>query len=98
MTGLAGPAVAEPAGPGRASPITVSSTVERPAAFWWPRLHSCDGKTATTIGTAGADTLWGTPGSDVIVALGGNDSVRGLGGADTICGGSGTDIVLGDVQ
>ena len=56
---------------------------------------ACAGKTATIVGTEGADTLVGTSGPDVIAALGGNDTARGLGGNDLICGGAGKDRLIG---
>jgi CSLREA domain-containing protein len=55
----------------------------------------CDGRTATIVGTAAADTISGTAGADVIVGLGGNDVISGLGGADRICGGPGADRLNG---
>lgn len=55
----------------------------------------CDGKRATIVGTAGADTLRGTPGDDVIAGLGGDDVIEGRGGNDTICGGGGADTARG---
>ena len=56
---------------------------------------TCDGRTATIVGTGGNDTIVGTTGNDVIVALGGNDDIRGLTGNDTICGGPGNDTIRG---
>ena len=56
---------------------------------------TCDGQTATIVGTAAADTISGTAGADVIVGLGGNDVISGLGGADRICGGPGADTLKG---
>lgn len=60
-----------------------------------PPVATCDGRAATVVGTAGADTLRGTAGADVIVGLGGNDTIYGMGGADRICGGPGMDTLLG---
>ncbi len=57
---------------------------------------TCNGKTATIVGTSGNDTINGTPGNDVIVAGAGNDTVYGNGGNDTICGGAGDDTLWGD--
>ena len=56
---------------------------------------TCDGLTATLVGTEAGDHLVGTAGDDVIVGLGGSDFITGLGGSDTICGGEGHDLVLG---
>lgn len=57
--------------------------------------HTCDGLTATLVGTDGKDTLIGTPGPDVIVGLGEVDVIKGKGGADVICGGPGADELYG---
>jgi Ca2+-binding RTX toxin-like protein len=57
--------------------------------------RTCAGRTATIVGTEGANTLVGTPGADVIVALGGADVIRGRGGNDTVCGGTGNDQIKG---
>jgi Ca2+-binding RTX toxin-like protein len=57
---------------------------------------TCDGLTATMVGTDGDDTLAGTAGPDVIAGLGGNDRVEGLGGADRLCGDSGADVLVAD--
>lgn len=54
---------------------------------------TCDGQTATIVGTAGADSLVGTAGADVIVGLGGKDTIAGLGGDDRLCGGRGVDTI-----
>lgn len=56
---------------------------------------TCDGLTATKVGTNGNDVITGTSGRDVIAGLGGNDTIRGLGGNDLICGGSGRDKLIG---
>ncbi len=55
----------------------------------------CGGAQATTIGTAGPNTLIGTPRRDVIAGLGGNDILRGLAGNDVLCGGAGRDKLIG---
>jgi Ca2+-binding RTX toxin-like protein len=55
----------------------------------------CGGRTATKVGTAGANVLRGTPGADVIAGLGGNDTIRGLAGNDFLCGGAGRDTLIG---
>jgi Ca2+-binding RTX toxin-like protein len=57
--------------------------------------QKCQGKTATIVGTNGADKLTGTKGPDVIAALGGKDKVNGLKGKDRLCGGTGKDRLLG---
>jgi Ca2+-binding RTX toxin-like protein len=61
-----------------------------------PVPTTCDGATATIVGTAGGDTITGTPGNDVISAGAGNDTVNGGGGDDVICGGGGNDRLRGD--
>ena len=58
-------------------------------------VPTCNGLTATRVGTAGNDVINGTSGPDVIVALGGADDVEGNGGADVICGGEGGDTIDG---
>ena len=57
---------------------------------------TCDGLSATIVGTSGNDTLNGTNGSDVIVGNGGNDTINGGNGNDTICSGSGNDTINGN--
>jgi len=59
---------------------------------------SCNGLTATIVGTSGDDILQGTWQDDVIVGLGGDDTIFGQAGADTICGGDGDDIINGASQ
>lgn len=59
------------------------------------QVPTCNGLTATIIGTDGADLLRGTAGDDVIDAGAGNDTVQGRGGNDTICGGPGDDLLIG---
>jgi Ca2+-binding RTX toxin-like protein len=66
-------------------------TYERDA----PQALSCDGQTATVVGTAGDDELDGTDGADVIVGLGGEDELEGGRGDDRICGGDGDDELEG---
>ncbi len=63
-----------------------------PAAAQTP---TCDGQTATIVGTSGNDVLTGTDGPDVIVGLGGADVIRGRGGDDIICGNGGRDRIFG---
>jgi hypothetical protein len=57
---------------------------------------TCEGETATIVGTNGDDDIVGTPGNDVIAALGGDDSIRALGGNDLVCGEAGNDAMSGD--
>src|SRR5436190_505436 len=57
---------------------------------------TCDGQTATIVGSSSGDTLHGTSGDDVIVAKGGNDIVKGRGGDDVICGKGGSDTLKGN--
>jgi Ca2+-binding RTX toxin-like protein len=54
-------------------------------------VDTCNGLTATIVGTDAADVLTGTPGNDVVVAKDGNDTINGNGGNDTICAGKGVD-------
>src|SRR2546427_705051 len=56
---------------------------------------TCNGLTATIVGTTGNDTLVGTAGNDVIAALAGDDTIDGVGGNDVICGGPGNDGITG---
>jgi PKD repeat protein len=57
---------------------------------------TCEGETATIVGTPGNDNnIVGTSGRDVIAALGGNDRIRALGGNDLVCGGEGNDVING---
>jgi hypothetical protein len=60
-----------------------------------PPSESCDGKTATIVGTNAVDVIQGTKGADVIVSLGGNDKVNARGGNDDVCAGDGKDHVVG---
>ena len=59
--------------------------------------ETCNGLTATIVGTSGDDTLLGTSGDDVIVGLGGNDTLRGGAGNDTLCGDGGNDTLHGSI-
>ena len=56
---------------------------------------TCQGVTATRVGTPGPDIINGTSGPDVIVGLGGNDTINGQGGNDRICGGGGAAKISG---
>lgn len=60
-----------------------------------PEPPTCDGRTATIVGTQGDDVIRGTRRTDVIVARGGDDVVRGGGGADYLCLGTGDDVAAG---
>jgi Ca2+-binding RTX toxin-like protein len=61
-----------------------------------PVPPTCEGETATIIGTPGSDNnIVGTSGRDVIAALGGNDRIRALDGNDLVCGGEGNDLMYG---
>jgi Ca2+-binding RTX toxin-like protein len=60
-----------------------------------PTPPTCDGKTATIVGTDDPELLTGTPGDDVITAAGGNDVVKASGGNDIVCGGVGNDDLVG---
>jgi len=66
-----------------------------PAAQAATPTATCDGRTATIVGTEGADTLTGTNGNDVIVGLGGNDTIRPGNGDDLVCAGDGDDDIDG---
>jgi Ca2+-binding RTX toxin-like protein len=59
-----------------------------------PRV-TCEGKTATYVGTSGDDEYFGTPDDDVIVGGSGSDYLSGGGGDDTICGNAGGDHLAG---
>ena len=78
---LAGAALAAVSAPIAASPVAPTPT--------------CFGRTATDVGTPGADRIEGSPGPDVIVARGGDDVIFGGDGRDRICGGSGDDRLDG---
>ena len=57
---------------------------------------TCEGQTATIVGTSGNDNnIRGSSGRDVIAALGGNDRISALSGNDIVCGGAGDDVVDG---
>jgi Ca2+-binding RTX toxin-like protein len=70
-----------------AAPVGVSSAA--------PKAPTCDGLTATIVGTNADDSITGTPGDDVISGLGGDDTIVGGLGADRICGGTGNDTLSG---
>jgi Ca2+-binding RTX toxin-like protein len=56
---------------------------------------TCEGETATIVGTPGDDELVGTEDRDVIAALEGDDEIQGLGGDDLLCGDEGNDTMFG---
>ncbi len=56
---------------------------------------SCNGLTATIVGSEANDVIHGTNGNDVIVGAGGKDTIYGNGGNDTICGNDGADTIYG---
>jgi CSLREA domain-containing protein len=56
---------------------------------------TCQGRTATIVGTDGGETLRGTKNADVIASLGGNDKISALAGNDRVCAGGGNDKVSG---
>ncbi len=56
---------------------------------------TCDGRTATRVGTGGPDRIKTGPGDDVIVARGGADVISTGAGDDLVCAGFGRDTVRG---
>jgi PKD repeat protein len=73
-----------------AEPETFTVTVSPPPSI------TCEGQTATIVGTSGNDNnIRGTSGRDVIAALGGNDRISALAGNDIVCGGEGSDVIDG---
>ena len=54
---------------------------------------TCDGRTATRVGTGGPDRIKTGPGDDVIVARGGADVISTGAGDDLVCAGFGRDTV-----
>lgn len=56
---------------------------------------TCEGRTATVVGSPGDDVIMGTAKPDVIVGLGGDDMIDGQAGDDVICGNDGADTLLG---
>jgi RNA polymerase sigma factor (sigma-70 family) len=81
-----------------ATPSATRTATPSPTATATPTATSatCEGLSATIVGTNGADVLQGTGGDDIIAGLGGDDLLRGHGGNDVLCGGAGDDQLLGD--
>lgn len=52
---------------------------------------TCNGVTATIVGTSGMDSEAGTPNADIATMRGSSDYFEGLRGDDLICGGDGND-------
>ena len=80
------------------NPKAYSAALVFAAVVMSPAVHAgytCQGKTATIVGTLGNDVIYGTSANDVIVGLGGNDVIDGKGGNDTICGNEGADRLYG---
>jgi Ca2+-binding RTX toxin-like protein len=78
---------------GRQTTDTLQITVNEPPP---PPPTTCEGETATIVGTPGNDNnIVGTSGRDVIAALGGDDRIRALDGNDLVCGGGGNDVIDG---
>lgn len=68
--------------------LPVSSSAQEPE-------YSCDGRTATIVGTAEDDEITGTDGDDVIVGLAGQDIIDAGPGDDVVCGGDNADVLRG---
>ncbi len=56
-----------------------------------PVAATCNGQTATIVGTVNNDNLVGTAGNDIVSLGAGNDTYNGLGGNDLVCGDAGDD-------
>jgi hypothetical protein len=65
---------------------------------WAEGEPTCNGLTATRVGTALNDVINGTSGRDVIVGLGGADTINGSGGDDWIDGGASPDGLKASVH
>jgi PKD repeat protein len=77
---------------GRQATDTLQVTIIEPPSL----PTTCEGETATIVGTPGNDiNIVGTSGRDVITALGGDDRVHALDGNDLVCGGGGNDVIDG---
>ena len=75
--------------------VLVAPAGVSPSAAAVSAANSCEGRTATLVGTAGPDVLIGTSGPDVIAALEGDDQISGREGDDVVCGGDGSDLITG---
>ena len=75
--------------------VLVAPAGVSPSAAAVSAVNSCEGRTATLVGTAGPDVLIGTSGPDVIAALEGDDQISGREGDDVVCGGGGSDFITG---
>ncbi|HEX6150910.1 hypothetical protein [Nocardioides sp.] len=75
--------------------LLTSLLVLLPSSAVTAAAPSCQGRTATIVGTSGPDRITGTGQPDVIAGRGGNDVVDGLRGNDLVCGGPGADRLKG---
>lgn len=75
-----------------ASAVLAAGSLSVPAVAATP---TCQGKTATIVGTLDSDVLEGTRRRDVIAGLAGDDEIIGKGGNDLICGSNGSDRLFG---
>jgi len=75
--------------------LIVTSLAVLPSSAVPVAAPSCQGHTATIVGTRGVDRIAGTNRRDVIAGLGGDDVIDGLKGDDLICGGTGADRLQG---
>jgi hypothetical protein len=78
---------------GAVAAIVSSTLLASQSAAAASRRITCDGHTATIVGTSGDDTIIGTNGNDVIAGRGGDDLILGLRGNDIICGNAGNDVI-----
>ncbi len=75
--------------------LLLTSLLVLPSSAVPAAAPSCDGRTATIVGSEGRDRITGTDRADVIAGLGGDDLIDGLRGDDLVCGGPGADRLLG---
>ncbi len=75
--------------------LLLTSLLVLPSSAVPAAAPSCDGRTATIVGSEGRDRITGTDKADVIAGLGGDDLIDGLRGDDLVCGGPGADRLLG---